>query len=229
MIRGKSVVYNYADQVTRLVESRNIDELAKLSIPSTDKATSTLQTWTSSYVAEMQRQEAQRQKQYDEAVSKAENFLKRDKYDEAMDQVVRVAFQIAKDQDAFLQQAWVKDLTTKVAARAADLEKQGQWLESFQLYSDLNSLYEVDTRYKADMQRLARRTRLLAMYTPKTLVEMRKALIAKQEKENAADHPTTAPATQPADDDDGAFSKLAGLRGGNRAGYGPGCDPAGAQ
>jgi carboxyl-terminal processing protease len=196
-----AVVYDYADQITRLVESRKIEELAKLQIPATDAKTSQLQTWASSYVSAMQRQEGERDKQYAEAVNKAEDLLKREKFSDAMDRVVQ-AYQITKDPDAFLKLDWVKDLTAKIAAGAGDMEKKGQWLESFQLYTDLNALYEIDTRYKPDMQRLGRRIRLLAMYAPKTLFEMRKAYLEKMEKET-----TTAPATQSATEDTTNFPK----------------------
>ena len=110
-------------------------------------------------------------------MAKAQTELKADHYDKAIGaDAAPLAFRIAKDPDAFLQLAWVKDMTAKVAARAADLEKAGKWLESLSLYTDLNTLYEVDTRYKADMQRLNRRTRLLAVYTPKALLDMRQAM-----------------------------------------------------
>jgi carboxyl-terminal processing protease len=198
---GSAVVFDYADQITRLVESRKIDELAKLQIPSSNAKTSQLQTWTSSYVSAMQKQEGERDKQYAEAVNKAEDLLKREKFSDAMDRVV-LAYQITKDPDAFLKLDWVKDLTAKIAAGAGDMEKKGDWLESFQLYTDLNALYEIDTRYKPDMQRLGRRIRLLAMYTPKTLFEMRKAYLEKMEKET-----TTAPATQNAAEDSTNFPK----------------------
>ncbi len=104
------------------------------------------------------------------------------------------AYQIAKDQTEFLKLDWVKDLTAKVAEQAANYEKAGNWIESLQLYTDLNSLYEIDTRYKPDMQRLARRSRLLAMYVPQTFYDMRKAIIEKQIKEHAAEKAATQPA-----------------------------------
>ncbi len=178
-------VYDYADQVTRLVESQKIDALAKLSIPTVSPETAKLAAWTSTYVDHMQAQEAERAKQYDEAVTKAADAAKREEYDEAMLYVLR-GYVIAKDPAEYLTLDWVKDITAKVAAQAADYEKQGKWIESLQLYADLNSLYEIDTRYKPDDQRLARRTRLLAMYVPQKYYDLLKALQEKQSKERAA-------------------------------------------
>src|ERR1035437_8507226 len=191
----QSLVFDYADQITRLVESRKIDDLAKLNIPAMPGQAAKLQIWKSDYVQVIQKQEADRDKQYNEEVAKAQDLLKKDKFDGAITRVVR-AYQITKDQVAFLKLDWVKDLTAKVAAGAADLERKGQWLESLELYSDLSSLYEIDTRYKPDMQRLGRRIRLMAVYTPKTLYEMRKELVARQKPE--LDEATTAPGTSPA-------------------------------
>src|SRR5262249_8440548 len=51
-------------------------------------------------------------------------------------------------------------------------------------------LFEIDTTYKADMQRLARRTRLLLVYTPMTLYQMRKDL---SDKEKDTGDATTKP------------------------------------
>ncbi len=134
--------------------------------------------------------EKQRDEQYKKLVDKAQEYIKKDRFEEAIAQTVG-AYTIAKSHDDFLQLAWVKDLTKKVADQAASFEKQGRWLESLQLFSDLNTLYEIDTRYKADMQRLTRRTRLLALYTPKVLFEMRKTITAKFEKERADDEAAT--------------------------------------
>jgi carboxyl-terminal processing protease len=203
---GQEIVYDYADRVTRLVQSQKIEELSKLSIPSTTNETSKMEQWKDAYVAQIQKQEGERQKEYDKAVNKAQEELKKEKFDEAMLSVV-MAYQIAKDQTEFLKLDWVKDLTAKVAARAAEYEKKGDWIESLQLYTDLNSLYEIDTRYKPDMQRLARRTRLLAVYTPQAFYETRKALIEKQDKEREEElkaEGTTQPAatTKPSADDD---------------------------
>ncbi|HUO07708.1 MAG TPA: S41 family peptidase [Phycisphaerae bacterium] len=203
---GQEIVYDYADRVTRLVQSQKIEELSKLNIPATTNETSKMEQWKDAYVAQIQKQEGERKKEYDKAVSKAQEELKKEKFDEAMLSVV-MAYQIAKDQGEFLKLDWVKDLTAKVADRAADFEKKGDWIESLQLYTDLSSLYEIDTRYKPDMQRLARRTRLLAVYTPQAFYETRKALVAKQEKEREEElkaEGTTQPAatTKPDDDED---------------------------
>jgi carboxyl-terminal processing protease len=184
---------DYADKMSLLVKGRKIDELSKLDLPAGTE-TATLSKWKTDYLSTIRQSEVQRDKQYAEAVSKAQDFQTRNKLDEAMDKTVS-AYMIAKDQEAFLKLDWVQQLTDKVATKAADLEKKGQWIESLQLYSDLNSLYEISTRYKADMQRLARRTRLLAMYTPKILFEMRKAVISQLERDKSVE-------TQPKDDDE---------------------------
>ncbi len=184
--------------MSRLVRDRKITELANLSLPSNGDVAK-LAAWKSTYVSEMQKSEALRQKDYDQKTSEAKAALAAGKLDDAIDLAVR-AYALAKDQDAFIALVWVKDLTNQVADQAAKDEQAGHWLESLQLYSDLNSLYEVDTRYKADMQRLRRRTQLLAMYTPKIFYDMSKAMALKLRKERGES--TTQPASAPADADD---------------------------
>jgi carboxyl-terminal processing protease len=193
-----AIVFDYADRITRLVETGKLDELSRLDIPVTNTQTTKLKGWTSEYLSQIQQQEKQRDQQYNDEVKQAQEQFKAQHFDKAMAHVVR-GYRIAKDPNDFLKLDWVKDMTAKIAARAADLEKQGQWIESLELYSDLNTLYEIDTTYKADMQRLARRTRLLAVYTPQTLFDMRKALSEKEKDETA-----TAPGTKPADNPDDA-------------------------
>lgn len=177
-------VLDYAEKMSRLIAGRKMEDLDKLELPKEGSAAK-LGTWRSEYLDAIKKSDAQRDKQYGEAIAKAQDLYARRKLDEATDKLV-AAYQIARNQDAFLKLDWVQELTGKVEARAKELEGNGQWLESLQLYSDLNSLFELSTKYKPDMQRLARRTRLLAMYTPKTLYEMRKALLAKQEREKDA-------------------------------------------
>jgi carboxyl-terminal processing protease len=201
---SSNLVIDSADQMHRLVMDQKYDELAKLQIPaSPDPQIANLNQWKADYVVHMTMSEKQRQEQYDKLVSKAQDYLKRSRFDDAIVQTVS-AYTIAKDQAIFLELDWVKDVTAKVAEQADKFEKQGQWLESLQLYSDLNTLYEIDTRFKPQMQRLARRTRLLALYTPKALLDMRKQITARLDKLHAEDiaatQPTTAPGTEAAAD-----------------------------
>ncbi len=193
-VKTTTASIDFAEQISRMVQNRRLDDLAKLTIPKSDVASAQLNSWTAEYIAAVQRQEAQREKQYTEAVDKALEYSKKGKFDEAMDKVV-AAYQIARDQENFLRQDWVKDITTRVQAKAADYETAGQWLDSLTLFNDLNMLYEVDTRYKADVQRLTRRVRLLSVYTPKTLFEIRKEAFRRLEKERL--EPATQPSSQP--------------------------------
>jgi carboxyl-terminal processing protease len=176
----------YASQISRLVQNGQIDALARLSIPAS-ASTAKLKDWTSQFLSEIQSQEKQRDKQYSDAVGKAQEELKADHFAKAMESTV-LAYRIAKDPEAFLKLEWVRDITSKVQTRASDFEKQGKWLESLQLYSSLNTLYEIDTRYKADALRLARRARLLAAYTPRVLLQLRKEL-ADKERDPASTQP----------------------------------------
>ncbi len=192
---ASNLVIDYADQMNHLVMKGQFDQLASLKAPAaTDPQVKTLDHWRDQYMEHIAISEKQRDEQYKKLIDKAQEYIKKDRFEEAIAQTVG-ADTIAKNKDVFLELDWVKDLTKKVADQAASFEKQGRWLESLQLYSDLNTLYEIDTRYKADMQRLTRRTRLLALYTPKVLFEMRKTITAKFEKERADDAAATQGAT----------------------------------
>jgi carboxyl-terminal processing protease len=178
-------VIDVAGQMDKLIRDHKVDELAALTIPA-DKDVAKLARWRTDYVTDMKESEELRAKQYDEDVKAAQDFVTKGKFDEAMDKTVQ-AYSITKDQAAFIDLPWLKDLALKVADQASAYEKEGRWLESLQLYSDLNNLFEIDVRYKPDMQRLARRTRLLAMYTPKIIYDMRQAYAERIEKEKGPD------------------------------------------
>src|SRR5439155_12890804 len=88
----RPLVADYADQIYRLVQNGKVDELSHLSIPA-NPATNKLKDWTSEYLSQIQLQEKQRDKQYADAVTKANDELKAGHYDKAMDRVV-LAFRI---------------------------------------------------------------------------------------------------------------------------------------
>ena len=196
---ASNIVIDYADQMHRLVMGHKFEQLGSLKAPAaTDPQVAELDRWRDQYVSRIAISQKQREEQYAKLVEKAQDHLQHNRLEEAIAQTVS-AYTIAKDQQVFLALPWVQNLTKTIADQASAYEKQGKWLESLQLYSDLNTLYEIDTRYKADMQRLARRTRLLALYAPKVLLSMRKELTDKLEKERAA-AATQGAATRPAED-----------------------------
>ncbi len=194
-------VADIATQMSGMVQGRQIDALSKLPIPQDDRM-ARLVNWRDQYVTQMTRSEELRAKQYQEQVNKAQEFFKKERWRKAADTLVRAMY-LSHNQEEFTLLPWVADMAKSLADQAAKYESSGRWLESLTLYSDLDSIYAISAQYKHDMQRLARRVRLLAMYDGQALFEMRKA-IAKQEKEEeaAATQPsstTQAAATQGAD------------------------------
>lgn len=190
-------VADIADQMSRMVQSRRIDELSKLPIPQENRL-GKLANWRDQYVTQMARSEELRSQQYEEQVTKANDYYKKNRWRRASDTLVR-AMNLSRNQEEFNQLPWVRDMAKGLAEQAEKYENDGKWLESLTLYSNLDSVYQVEAKYKHDMQRLARRVRLLALYDGQTLFEMRKA-IAKQEREEdaAASQPAaTQPATEP--------------------------------
>src|SRR4051794_33127612 len=63
-------------KITLLVQNGKTDELAHLAIPTSDAQMSRLKDWTTEYLSQVSLQEKQRDKQYAEAVSKAQEQLK---------------------------------------------------------------------------------------------------------------------------------------------------------
>lgn len=69
----------------------------------------------------------------------------------------------------------VSEAVAAAAAAAREAEAAGQWLKASELFYRLHVLFDVDQRYKADLDRLGRRLAMLRLYTPEHYWELRNA------------------------------------------------------
>ncbi|MEI8197648.1 MAG: hypothetical protein WCI73_17270, partial [Phycisphaerae bacterium] len=84
-LAATSTAANLADanleQISRLVQEGRIDEIAALEMPNTEMGRQ-LRSWTFDYVGDVRKAETLRAKHYEEAVTKAQDLLKRDHLDD---------------------------------------------------------------------------------------------------------------------------------------------------
>jgi carboxyl-terminal processing protease len=180
----------FAQEINQLVRQHRLEALASLTPPVEAKANEhRMAQWRTDYLASMTAFTKQKTEQYNKAVTKAQAASEKGKIEEALSYTVGASM-MTSDADAYRALPWVVAITEKAKTQAAAYEKAGQWIESLQLYGDLNALYEVAGTFKADYHRLSRRTRLLAQYTPKTYFDLRRAMLQKQ-LDAAATQPTT--------------------------------------
>lgn len=67
----------------------------------------------------------------------------------------------------------VKNVVSRSEAAAREAETKGDWLDSQELFYRLHLLFEEDSRYKADVERVGQRLMMLRLYTPERLHDMR--------------------------------------------------------
>lgn len=179
----------YAEKVSALVHSQNLAALAALAPPaSATSDAAMINRWRQQYVTVMSKQRAENQKLYKKWLTTGQKDLKADKLIPAFEYML-TAYGFSTDKTAFKKQPWVGSLTSKIAEKAAQYDKQHRWLESLQLYNQLNTMYRISRKYHRDLHRVVRRTMLLATYTPKEFFAMQ----AKLAKDHAFKKPSTAP------------------------------------
>lgn len=76
------------------------------------------------------------------------------------------------DRDAVLRSAVVNRVVERAAAAAELAESQAEWLDAQNLYYRLNALFNVDRRYRDDLERISRRIVLLRLFYPRRLHEL---------------------------------------------------------
>ncbi|HTV46876.1 MAG TPA: S41 family peptidase [Phycisphaerae bacterium] len=180
----------YLEKVGSMVRMQDIVGLAALTPPpGDDPMTTQIDQWRKEYVQVMQQQAADAQKLFTKASQAAQGSIKKNDYIGAAGELY-AAYEAAPDQSAFLQLFWVKDITDKIAAQAASDDANQHWLEEFELYDTLNSIYSISMRFHDQLQQITSRITMLSTYTPSQLYAM-------QESFDQSVSQTTQPSTQP--------------------------------
>ncbi len=133
----------YAEKVSGLVHSQNLAALAALPPPpaaTTDAAM--INRWRQEYVTTMLKQRAENQKLYTKWLTTGQKDFKANKLIPAFEYML-TAYGFSQQKAAFKKQPWVQSLTAKIAAKAAQYDKQHRWLASLQLYNQLNTMYRI--------------------------------------------------------------------------------------
>ncbi len=183
---------SYAEKISLLVRQQNIDALAALPALTSQPKDKTLNQWRQAYITAMQKAAAQSTEEYLKETRLAHQAIAKNKLITAMGYTL-AAYAVAPDRATFRHLPWVIKLTNQVSARAKSDDQNGHWLESLQLYSALNSLYKISMRFNSDLQRVIRRTTLLAIYTPKLFYQMQEKLLKQRQAAAAATSPAKAP------------------------------------
>lgn len=80
---------------------------------------------------------------------------------------------LADEKDGFRTEPWVQELMAESAKLAEQYEQEGEWLNAMRVWGDLASIEEMNPTWKGRLKDATRRVRLLAIYTPEILEELR--------------------------------------------------------
>ncbi|MBK7405655.1 MAG: S41 family peptidase [Phycisphaerales bacterium] len=67
----------------------------------------------------------------------------------------------------------IADAIKQADAQARDAESKGEWMKASELFYRLHVLFDIDQRYKGDIDRLSRRLSMIRLYTPEHYWELR--------------------------------------------------------
>jgi carboxyl-terminal processing protease len=177
----------YLEKVSDLVRDQNIAALAALTPPpGDDPMVAQVDQWRKQYVQVMQQQAAQTNQLYTQQIKLTQQTLKQNDFIDAVHHFYN-AYEAAPDQLAFLKLPWVQQVTAQIAARAAADDVNQHWLEEFELYYNLDTIYSISMLFHDQVQKITHRIALLSTYTPAQFFKMQESFSQ-----------TTAPATQPA-------------------------------
>lgn len=156
----------------------------------------------------------ERYEQYKKALANVELLLSKNHPDYAIDAAAR-AFLLASDKAQFRNEPGVEHLIRESITRAADYDKNDQWIKSLRIYSDLSGIEPSIPAWKDKLKMATRRVSLLALYAPDVFKSLQDGDQKEREEVEAllkaATQPSTqpvavvVPATQPADKDSDSF------------------------
>lgn len=182
---------------------RSNELLGKAASMSQDPQIARMAGWTKSFETQRQEFATERRKQYDKSLRKVKLLTSKGKEDYAVDWAAS-AYLLADDKKVFRQEKWVDDLITRSAKKAEQYDNEEHWLKSLRLYSDLGALEPAVPLWKDKLKLATRRVRLLALYAPTVLDDLRKAETKDGEEVEAilkefekAENPEKAATTEP--------------------------------
>ena len=174
-----------------------IAQAAKLA--ANDGSLSQMRAWLASYQQRASANQADRQKQYDEAVENVRKLRDAGFETYAADATAN-AFLHVIDKDAFPKEPWVKDVLGRAVTLAGEAEAKGDWLTARRLYTDLSAIEPLNPTWRKKINDVSRRLGLLAMYAPDSLIAVYDAEAPTRQKVAQLIDPKKGAATKPADD-----------------------------
>lgn len=156
-----------------------------------------LAEWASQFESQRQVLLEERRKKFDKAVEDVQKLVDAKSYEFAADFAGR-AYTLAEDKQRFTDSALIQDIIKRTSTLAADYESNSQWIKAQRLYSDLSVLEPLNSGWSDKLKATTRRIRVLALYTPDVLKQLREEESKLVDELDKIIPPTTPrPATRP--------------------------------
>ena len=172
-----------------------------------DPALRQMDEWVERFQAQRQEIDADRAKAYERQI-KDVKLLQENGYRSYAITAANAASSYAADKAAFASEPWLRELVDESVALGNAYEGNGEWLRAMRVWSDLAAIEELNPEWKARLKDATRRVRLLAVYAPDVLKELRDSTQAERDavdtllREDRKNDPDALAANDPADDPD---------------------------
>lgn len=130
--------------------------------------------WVNNFQAKREALTADRRKDFEQSVREVKLLQEHGHRSYAIS-AATVAHSLADDKDVFRGEPWVRDLIAESAKLAEDYEQKGEWLKAMRVWGDLASIEEMSPTWRTRLKDATRRVRLLAVYTPEIIEELRQS------------------------------------------------------
>ena len=137
-----------------------------------DRTLQQMGQWVGHFQEKREIFDAERRKAFDQQV-KDIKLLQENGYRSYAINAATGAHLLADDKGAFRAEPWVQELMVESAKMAENYEAGGEWLKAMRVWGDLASIDEMNPAWKTRLKTATRRVRLLAVYTPEILEELR--------------------------------------------------------
>lgn len=165
-----------------------------------------MNAWVNSFQEKRQEFRAERQEAFERQV-KDVHLLQDNGYRSYAINAAAGAYLLAEDGEAFTSEPWVRKLIDESRELGEEYEQEGEWLRAMRVWGDLASIEELNPEWRDRLKGATRRVRLLAVYTPEILEELRDSTQAERDAvdklladDRDDEEYEVAPATEPSAD-----------------------------
>ena len=169
-----------AQKAQTLIMAQNLSGLAKLNAQiKADPAEARLHRWLTDYLLHMNTMAAVAAKTYQQQCALAKKNMLKANPVLAFEHML-AAYAVCTDKPAFKKKPWVIKLVDRTARKAAAYNRTNHFLDSLELYTQLNRMYKISMRFYNSLQEVTRRTTLLAEYTPRQFYKLQESFLLKK-------------------------------------------------